>query len=168
MINAADPAVTPLVPLCNEGCCARQPQLATVIVSQPRSIQLLHLIVFTFTGRHFTFNESAPLGTSVLPPVVFTQSDFVTPLSLPIAAYPAAYGLVGQPFPQQPTLVAQQHQQPQQQQQREGDGTSCLSVWGNRPLFILKLFFTRFPPPKVTHYNPSNVCVCVCVRSRGV
>ncbi|XP_030226399.1 CUGBP Elav-like family member 3 isoform X2 [Gadus morhua] len=35
------------------------------------------------------------------------------------AAYPAAYGLVGQPFPQQPTLVAQQHQQPQQQQQRE-------------------------------------------------
>ncbi|CAL8290540.1 unnamed protein product [Merluccius merluccius] len=36
------------------------------------------------------------------------------------AAYPAAYGLVGQPFPQQPTLVAQQHQQPQQQQQREG------------------------------------------------
>ncbi|CAG6015339.1 unnamed protein product [Menidia menidia] len=41
-------------------------------------------------------------------------------LFLPIAAYPAAYGLVGQPFPQQPTLVAQQHQQPQQQQQREG------------------------------------------------
>ncbi|KAF3691983.1 CUGBP Elav-like family member 3 [Channa argus] len=36
------------------------------------------------------------------------------------AAYPAAYGLVSQPFPQQPTLVAQQHQQPQQQQQREG------------------------------------------------
>ncbi|XP_030640581.1 CUGBP Elav-like family member 3 isoform X4 [Chanos chanos] len=36
------------------------------------------------------------------------------------AAYPAAYGLVGQPFPQQPTLVAQQPQQPQQQQQREG------------------------------------------------
>ncbi|XP_030640580.1 CUGBP Elav-like family member 3 isoform X3 [Chanos chanos] len=35
-------------------------------------------------------------------------------------AYPAAYGLVGQPFPQQPTLVAQQPQQPQQQQQREG------------------------------------------------
>ncbi|XP_010768801.1 CUGBP Elav-like family member 3 isoform X2 [Notothenia coriiceps] len=36
------------------------------------------------------------------------------------SAYPAAYGLVGQPFPQQPTMVAQQHQQPQQQQQREG------------------------------------------------
>ncbi|XP_030640579.1 CUGBP Elav-like family member 3 isoform X2 [Chanos chanos] len=36
------------------------------------------------------------------------------------SAYPAAYGLVGQPFPQQPTLVAQQPQQPQQQQQREG------------------------------------------------
>uniref|UniRef100_A0A3Q3NJI2 Cugbp, Elav-like family member 3b n=1 Tax=Labrus bergylta TaxID=56723 RepID=A0A3Q3NJI2_9LABR len=49
------------------------------------------------------------------------------------AAYPAAYGLVGQPFPQQPTLVAQQHQQPQQQQQREGDVTSCLSG-GHTPL----------------------------------
>ncbi|XP_058875810.1 CUGBP Elav-like family member 3-B isoform X2 [Acipenser ruthenus] len=36
------------------------------------------------------------------------------------AAYPAAYGLVSQAFPQQPTIVAQQHQQPQQQQQREG------------------------------------------------
>uniref|UniRef100_A0AAX7UVT2 RRM domain-containing protein n=1 Tax=Astatotilapia calliptera TaxID=8154 RepID=A0AAX7UVT2_ASTCA len=34
--------------------------------------------------------------------------------------YPAAYGLVGQPFPHQPTLVAQQPQQPQQLQQREG------------------------------------------------
>nr|XP_023999795.1 CUGBP Elav-like family member 3 [Salvelinus alpinus]XP_023999796.1 CUGBP Elav-like family member 3 [Salvelinus alpinus] len=41
-------------------------------------------------------------------------------LSLITAAYPAAYGLVGQHFPQQPTLVAQQQQQPQQQQQREG------------------------------------------------
>ncbi|KAK6471330.1 CUGBP Elav-like family member 3, partial [Huso huso] len=37
------------------------------------------------------------------------------------AAYPAAYGLVSQAFPQQPTIVAQQHQQPQQQQQREGE-----------------------------------------------
>ncbi|XP_066577135.1 CUGBP Elav-like family member 3 isoform X1 [Amia ocellicauda] len=36
------------------------------------------------------------------------------------AAYPAAYGLVSQAFPQQPTLVTQQHQPPQQQQQREG------------------------------------------------
>uniref|UniRef100_A0A8C1GD89 CUGBP Elav-like family member 3 n=1 Tax=Cyprinus carpio TaxID=7962 RepID=A0A8C1GD89_CYPCA len=34
--------------------------------------------------------------------------------------YPAAYGLIGQPFPHQPTLVAQQPQQPQQLQQREG------------------------------------------------
>ncbi|XP_023815399.1 CUGBP Elav-like family member 3 isoform X1 [Oryzias latipes] len=33
------------------------------------------------------------------------------------ATYPAAYSLVGQPFPHQPTLVAQQ---PQQLQQREG------------------------------------------------
>ncbi|XP_028820379.1 CUGBP Elav-like family member 3 isoform X4 [Denticeps clupeoides] len=39
------------------------------------------------------------------------------------ATYPAAYGLVGQPFPHQPALVAQQPQQPQQPQQlqqREG------------------------------------------------
>ncbi|XP_051519846.1 CUGBP Elav-like family member 3 isoform X3 [Myxocyprinus asiaticus] len=36
------------------------------------------------------------------------------------ATYPAAYGLIGQPFPHQPTLVAQQPQQPQQLQQREG------------------------------------------------
>uniref|UniRef100_A0A8C2ZZC8 Cugbp, Elav-like family member 3a n=1 Tax=Cyclopterus lumpus TaxID=8103 RepID=A0A8C2ZZC8_CYCLU len=36
------------------------------------------------------------------------------------ATYPAAYSLVGQPFPHQPTLVAQQPQQPQQLQQREG------------------------------------------------
>uniref|UniRef100_A0A8C4S4Q0 CUGBP Elav-like family member 3 n=1 Tax=Erpetoichthys calabaricus TaxID=27687 RepID=A0A8C4S4Q0_ERPCA len=36
------------------------------------------------------------------------------------AAYPAAYGLVSQAFPQQATIVTQQHQQPQQQQQREG------------------------------------------------
>ncbi|XP_076157389.1 CUGBP Elav-like family member 3 isoform X10 [Alosa pseudoharengus] len=36
------------------------------------------------------------------------------------ATYPAAYGLVGQPFPHQPALVAQQPQQQQQLQQREG------------------------------------------------
>uniref|UniRef100_A0A8C1D6E6 Cugbp, Elav-like family member 3a n=1 Tax=Cyprinus carpio carpio TaxID=630221 RepID=A0A8C1D6E6_CYPCA len=36
------------------------------------------------------------------------------------STYPAAYGLVGQPFPHQPTLVAQQPQQLQQLQQREG------------------------------------------------
>ncbi|XP_062266082.1 CUGBP Elav-like family member 3 isoform X2 [Platichthys flesus] len=36
------------------------------------------------------------------------------------ATYPAAYSLVGQPFPHQPQLVAQQPQQPQQLQQREG------------------------------------------------
>uniref|UniRef100_A0A3Q3NLH4 Cugbp, Elav-like family member 3a n=1 Tax=Labrus bergylta TaxID=56723 RepID=A0A3Q3NLH4_9LABR len=42
------------------------------------------------------------------------------PPPLPSATYPAAYSLVGQPFPHQPTLVAQQPQQPQQLQQREG------------------------------------------------
>nr|XP_057904019.1 CUGBP Elav-like family member 3-B isoform X3 [Doryrhamphus excisus] len=36
------------------------------------------------------------------------------------ATYPAAYSLVGQPFPHQPALVAQPSQQPQQLQQREG------------------------------------------------
>uniref|UniRef100_A0A8C8JV20 RRM domain-containing protein n=1 Tax=Oncorhynchus tshawytscha TaxID=74940 RepID=A0A8C8JV20_ONCTS len=36
------------------------------------------------------------------------------------ATYPSAYGMVGQPFPHQHTMVAQQHQQPQQLQQREG------------------------------------------------
>lgn len=39
----------------------------------------------------------------------------------PSATYPAAYSLVGQPFPHQPQLVAQQPQQPQQLQQREGN-----------------------------------------------
>uniref|UniRef100_A0A8B9KG85 CUGBP Elav-like family member 3 n=1 Tax=Astyanax mexicanus TaxID=7994 RepID=A0A8B9KG85_ASTMX len=38
----------------------------------------------------------------------------ITMFPLSTAAYPAAYGLVSSPFPQQPTLV------PQQQQQREG------------------------------------------------
>lgn len=40
------------------------------------------------------------------------------------AAYPTTYGLVSQPFLQQPTLVAQQ----QPQQQREGDVTSCIKI----------------------------------------
>uniref|UniRef100_A0A3Q3JAA9 RRM domain-containing protein n=1 Tax=Monopterus albus TaxID=43700 RepID=A0A3Q3JAA9_MONAL len=60
------------------------------------------------------------------------------------AAYPAAYGLVGQPFPQQPTLVAQQHQQPQQQQQREGNETSC-----------------RVSQPEIIYHTLPNMCVCV-------
>ncbi|XP_058474423.1 CUGBP Elav-like family member 3 isoform X1 [Solea solea] len=56
-----------------------------------------------------------------------TQSPVLDPLQQAYtgmqhytAAYPAAYSLVGQPFPHQPTLVAQQPQQPQQLQQREG------------------------------------------------
>ncbi|XP_076157385.1 CUGBP Elav-like family member 3 isoform X6 [Alosa pseudoharengus] len=43
------------------------------------------------------------------------------------ATYPAAYGLVGQPFPHQPALVAQQPQQQQQLQQREGNHGHFLS-----------------------------------------
>lgn len=53
------------------------------------------------------------------------MSNLITP---PTATYPAAYGLVGQPFPHQPTLVAQQPQQPQQLQQREGNNViSCFT-----------------------------------------
>ncbi|KAM9339934.1 CUGBP Elav-like family member 3 isoform 1-T1 [Symphorus nematophorus] len=48
------------------------------------------------------------------------RCTLLTCSSSPSATYPAAYGLVGQPFPHQPTLVAQQPQQPQQLQQREG------------------------------------------------
>lgn len=52
-------------------------------------------------------------------------------ITLPTATYPAAYGLIGQPFPHQPTLVAQQPQQPQQLQQREGsDFISTASCFG--------------------------------------
>uniref|UniRef100_A0A8C2B0T3 Cugbp, Elav-like family member 3a n=1 Tax=Cyprinus carpio TaxID=7962 RepID=A0A8C2B0T3_CYPCA len=49
--------------------------------------------------------------------IIATPIASITPSS---ATYPAAYGLIGQPFPHQPTLVAQQPQQPQQLQQREG------------------------------------------------
>ncbi|CAF87626.1 unnamed protein product, partial [Tetraodon nigroviridis] len=73
-------------------------------------------------------------------------------------AYPAAYGLVGQPFPQQPTLVAQQHQQPQQQQQREGDATFCLAPplrWA-----CSKVVYHRF------HLSLFAVCLRVCCRAR--
>uniref|UniRef100_A0A672P6I6 CUGBP Elav-like family member 3 n=1 Tax=Sinocyclocheilus grahami TaxID=75366 RepID=A0A672P6I6_SINGR len=53
----------------------------------------------------------ARLANAFEPDLMF---NFINP---PTATYPAAYGLVGQPFPHQPTLVAQQ---PQQLQQREG------------------------------------------------
>lgn len=49
-----------------------------------------------------------------------TAASRLTCSSFLSATYPAAYSLVGQPFPHQPTLVAQQPQQPQQLQQREG------------------------------------------------
>lgn len=65
------------------------------------------------------------------------MSNLITP---PTATYPAAYGLVGQPFPHQPTLVAQQPQQPQQLQQREGNNviscsTGCNDHW--HPVLII-------------------------------
>uniref|UniRef100_A0A3B5AWB7 CUGBP Elav-like family member 3 n=1 Tax=Stegastes partitus TaxID=144197 RepID=A0A3B5AWB7_9TELE len=71
------------------------------------------------------------------------------------AAYPAAYGLVGQPFPQQPTLVAQQHQQPQQQQQREGEATSRLA--GATPLSCSQLLSGCLSAPP--HSSRSASCV---------
>lgn len=49
-----------------------------------------------------------------------TSASRLTCPSFLSATYPAAYSLVGQPFPHQPTLVAQQPQQLQQLQQREG------------------------------------------------
>uniref|UniRef100_A0A8C2B202 Cugbp, Elav-like family member 3a n=1 Tax=Cyprinus carpio TaxID=7962 RepID=A0A8C2B202_CYPCA len=60
------------------------------------------------------FGWQMHLNRLLYPDLMF---NFITP---PTATYPAAYGLIGQPFPHQPTLVAQQPQQPQQLQQREG------------------------------------------------
>uniref|UniRef100_A0A672GN27 CUGBP Elav-like family member 3 n=1 Tax=Salarias fasciatus TaxID=181472 RepID=A0A672GN27_SALFA len=74
------------------------------------------------------------------------------------AAYPAAYGLVGQPFPQ-PTLVAQQHQPPQQQQQREGDATSCLT----RATPLSQCLYSKLS--RGVHHPKSFITmlfVCVC------
>ncbi|TNN59948.1 CUGBP Elav-like family member 3 [Liparis tanakae] len=53
-------------------------------------------------------------------PVLDPMQQAYTGMQHYTATYPAAYSLVGQPFPHQPTLVAQQPQQPQQLQQREG------------------------------------------------
>lgn len=109
----------------------------------------------------------------MLPPVVFAQSDDVTVLSHPIAAYPAAYGLVGQPFPQQPTLVTQQHQQPQQQQQREGE-THPLSHDLIKGTYPAKHTFSSFSPcyRSLETNRAGVVCssihVCVCERSYSV
>uniref|UniRef100_A0A3B4E591 RRM domain-containing protein n=1 Tax=Pygocentrus nattereri TaxID=42514 RepID=A0A3B4E591_PYGNA len=63
-------------------------------------------------------NPSSIIATPIasITPSSGDHALFITPKS----TYPAAYGLVGQPFPHQPTLVAQQPQQPQQLQQREG------------------------------------------------
>ncbi|KAI9540110.1 CUGBP Elav-like member 3 [Dissostichus eleginoides] len=56
-------------------------------------------------------------------PVLDPMQQAYTGMQHYTATYPAAYSLVGQPFPHQPTLLAQQPQQPQQLQQlqqREG------------------------------------------------
>uniref|UniRef100_A0A672T795 CUGBP Elav-like family member 3 n=1 Tax=Sinocyclocheilus grahami TaxID=75366 RepID=A0A672T795_SINGR len=64
-------------------------------------------------------SASETLYTNGVHPLLYPDLmfNFITP---PTATYPAAYGLVGQPFPHQHTLVAQQPQQLQQLQQREG------------------------------------------------
>lgn len=84
--------------------------------------------------------------------------------SPPIAAYPAAYGLVGQPFPQQQTLVAQQHQQPQQQQQREGKVTSFLT--GAALLSPVILFKSYLSPG--CHCSRSFISLCLMCASACV
>ncbi|XP_070777800.1 CUGBP Elav-like family member 3 isoform X3 [Enoplosus armatus] len=58
--------------------------------------------------------------SSAQSPVLDPLQQAYTGMQHYTATYPAAYSLVGQPFPHQPTLVAQQPQQPQQLQQREG------------------------------------------------
>ncbi|XP_076157388.1 CUGBP Elav-like family member 3 isoform X9 [Alosa pseudoharengus] len=75
---------------------------------------------------------SIPAATQIATPIAsITPSSAQSPALDPLqqaytgmqhytATYPAAYGLVGQPFPHQPALVAQQPQQQQQLQQREG------------------------------------------------
>uniref|UniRef100_A0A8C7CRI4 Cugbp, Elav-like family member 3a n=3 Tax=Oncorhynchus TaxID=8016 RepID=A0A8C7CRI4_ONCKI len=81
-----------------------------------------------------TMQQLAALNPSSLiatPIASLTTSSAQTPVLDPLqqayagmqhytATYPSAYGMVGQPFPHQHTMVAQQHQQPQQLQQREG------------------------------------------------
>uniref|UniRef100_A0A4W5P535 Cugbp, Elav-like family member 3a n=1 Tax=Hucho hucho TaxID=62062 RepID=A0A4W5P535_9TELE len=68
------------------------------------------------SGCYFSLIFSLSAQTSVLDPLqqAYAGMQHYT------ATYPAAYGMVGQPFPHQHTMVAQQHQQPQQLQQREG------------------------------------------------
>ncbi|XP_076157387.1 CUGBP Elav-like family member 3 isoform X8 [Alosa pseudoharengus] len=82
---------------------------------------------------------SIPAATQIATPIAsITPSSAQSPALDPLqqaytgmqhytATYPAAYGLVGQPFPHQPALVAQQPQQQQQLQQREGNHGHFLS-----------------------------------------
>uniref|UniRef100_A0A4W4EMZ9 RRM domain-containing protein n=1 Tax=Electrophorus electricus TaxID=8005 RepID=A0A4W4EMZ9_ELEEL len=65
-------------------------------------------------------SASETLYTNGVHPYQANNCVMLAIMTSPTATYPAAYGLVGQPFPHQPTLVAQQPQQPQQLQQREG------------------------------------------------
>uniref|UniRef100_A0A674CNI4 Cugbp, Elav-like family member 3a n=1 Tax=Salmo trutta TaxID=8032 RepID=A0A674CNI4_SALTR len=62
----------------------------------------------------------ASLTTSAQSPVLDPIQQAYAGMQHYTATYPAAYGMVGQPFPHQHTMLAQQHQQPQQLQQREG------------------------------------------------
>uniref|UniRef100_A0A3B3D746 Cugbp, Elav-like family member 3a n=1 Tax=Oryzias melastigma TaxID=30732 RepID=A0A3B3D746_ORYME len=60
------------------------------------------------------------MSSTAQSPVLDPLQQAYTGMQHYTATYPAAYSLVGQPFPHQPALVAQQPQQPQQLQQREG------------------------------------------------
>lgn len=136
-------------------------------------VNLFHSYVtvnsFHLQQKTFQLEQSDSIGRSYVATRCCGPIIFCCSLSLPIAAYPAAYGLVGQPFPQQPTLVAQQHQQPQQQQQREGDVVSFLA--GTTPLspvILFKVFFiAKFLQPEIIYQTLSTVwiraCVCGCV-----
>uniref|UniRef100_A0A672PDT2 CUGBP Elav-like family member 3 n=1 Tax=Sinocyclocheilus grahami TaxID=75366 RepID=A0A672PDT2_SINGR len=85
--------------------------VATVAAVQMQQLAALNPSSIIATPIASITPSSARLANAFEPDLMF---NFINP---PTATYPAAYGLVGQPFPHQPTLVAQQ---PQQLQQREG------------------------------------------------
>uniref|UniRef100_A0A671MGT0 CUGBP Elav-like family member 3 n=1 Tax=Sinocyclocheilus anshuiensis TaxID=1608454 RepID=A0A671MGT0_9TELE len=85
--------------------------VATIAAVQMQQLAALNPSSIIATPITSITPSSARLANAFEPDLMF---NFITP---PTATYPAAYGLVGQPFPHQPTLVAQQ---PQQLQQREG------------------------------------------------
>ncbi|XP_059898816.1 CUGBP Elav-like family member 3 isoform X3 [Gadus macrocephalus] len=72
-----------------------------------------------YTNGIHAYQAQSPVLDQLQQAYTGMQHYTVYSVSAP-ATYPAAYGLVGQPFPHQHTLMAQQPQPPQQLQQREG------------------------------------------------